>query len=142
MKKRIVLMLVFMLTLSMSMMADNIKVITFNQLPMQAQTFLKQHFADKVPAVVTVEGKEYKVVYQSGEKTEFNKKGEWTEIDCNLLPVPAALIPEQIRATVQQTFPTATIIKIERVRKNYEVKLNNSMEMKFNKRFKMIEFDD
>ena len=109
---------------------------------MQAQTILKQHFADKVPAVVTVEGKEYKVVYQSGEKAEFNKKGEWTEIDCNLLPVPAALIPEQIRATVQQTFPTATIIKIERVRKNYEVKLNNSMEMKFNKRFKMIEFDD
>ena len=142
MKKRIVLMLVFMLTLSMSMMADNIKVITFNQLPAQAQAILKQHFADKVPAVVTVEGKEYKVVYQSGEKAEFNKKGGWTEIDCNLLPVPAALIPEQIRATVQQTFPTATIIKIERVRKNYEVKLNNSMEMKFNKRFKMIEFDD
>ncbi len=142
MKKRIVLMLVLMLTMSMSMMADNIKVITFNQLPAQAQAILKQHFADKVPAVVTVEGKEYKVVYQSGEKAEFNKKGEWTEIDCNLLSVPAALIPEQIRATVQQTFPTATIIKIERVRKNYEVKLNNSMEMKFNKRFKMIEFDD
>ena len=43
---------------------------------------------------------------------------------------------------VQQTFSTATIIKIERVRKNYEVKLNNGMEMKFNKRFKMIELDD
>ena len=47
MKKRIVLMLVFMLTMSMSTMADNIKVITFNQLPAQAQAILKQHFADK-----------------------------------------------------------------------------------------------
>ena len=142
MKKRIGLMLAFVLTICMSMMADNIKVITFAQLPAQAQSVLRQHFADKVPAVITVEGKEYKVVYQSGEKAEFNKKGQWTEFDCNLTPVPAALIPEQIKATVQQTFPNATIIKIERVRKNYEAKLNNTMEMKFNKRFKMIEFDD
>lgn len=142
MKKIIGLMLTFVLTMCMSIMADNLKVITFDQLPMQAQTVLKQHFADKVPAVVTMEGKEYKVVYQSGEKAEFNKKGEWIEFDCNLSPVPTALIPEQIRAMVQQTFSTATIIKIERVRKNYEVKLNNGMEMKFNKRFKMIELDD
>ncbi|MBR4381358.1 MAG: PepSY-like domain-containing protein [Bacteroidaceae bacterium] len=142
MKKRIGLMLVFMLTMCMSMMADKIKVITFDQLPVQAQTILKQHFADKVPAVVTIEGKEYKVVYQSGEKAEFNKKGKWMEFDCNRSPVPTALIPEQIRTAVQQTFPSATIVKIERVRKNYEVKLNNGMEMKFNKRFKMIEFDD
>ena len=39
MKKRIVLMLVFMLTLSMSMMADNIKVITFNQLLCRLRPF-------------------------------------------------------------------------------------------------------
>ncbi len=90
MKKRIVLMLVLMLTMSMSMMADNIKVITFNQLPMQAQTILKQHFADKVPAVVTVEGKEYKVVYQSGEKRNSIRRvngRKSTAICCLCLPL-------------------------------------------------------
>ena len=47
MKKIIGLMLTFVLTMCMSIMADNLKVITFDQLPMQAQTVLKQHFADR-----------------------------------------------------------------------------------------------
>lgn len=142
MRKRIVMMLAFILTMWMPILADNNRVITFDQLPTQAQAILKQHFADKVPAIVTKERKEYKVVFQGGEIAEFNKKGKWTELDCKTSAVPTSLIPEQIRATVQQTFPGATIIKIDRVRKGYEVKLNNRMEMKFNKRFNIIEFDD
>lgn len=142
MEKRIVMMLAFILTMCMSMMADNTRVIPFDQLPEQAQTIVKQHFADKVPAIVTKERKEYKVVFQSGEIAEFNKKGKWTELDCNMSAVPTTLIPEQIKAAVQQTFPGATIIKIDHIRKGYEVKLNNRMEMKFNKRFKIVEFDD
>ena len=43
MKKRIVMMLAFVLTMCLPMMADNDRVITFDQLPAQAQTLLKQH---------------------------------------------------------------------------------------------------
>ena len=55
MRKRIVMMLAFMLTMWMPILADNNRVITFDQLLTQAQAILKQHFADKVPAIVTKE---------------------------------------------------------------------------------------
>lgn len=76
MRKRIVMMLAFILTMWMPILADNNRVITFDQLPTQAQAILKQHFADKVPAIVTKERKEYKVVFQGGEIAEFQQERE------------------------------------------------------------------
>ena len=74
MKKNMFILLAFVLTMCLPVMADNDRVITFDQLPAQAQALLKKHFADKVPLIVTVDWDDYKVVYQSGEKVEFNKK--------------------------------------------------------------------
>jgi hypothetical protein len=71
-------MLAFMLTMWMPILADNNRVITFDQLPTQAQAILKQHFADKVPANVTKERKEYKVVvvFQGGEDRRVQQERE------------------------------------------------------------------
>lgn len=142
MKKSILMMLVLVLTMSMAMMADNDRVITFDQLPAQAQTLLKTHFANKVPLIVTVDWDDYTVMYQSGEKVEFDKKGNWKNINCKASGVPADLIPEQIKANVEQTFPGATVIKLDRDRRGYDVKLNNGMEIEFNKNFQMVDIDD
>lgn len=136
------MMLVLVLTMSMAMMADNDRVITFDQLPAQAQTLLKTHFANKVPLIVTVDWDDYTVMYQSGEKVEFDKKGNWKNINCKASGVPADLIPEQIKANVEQTFPGATVIKLDRDRRGYDVKLNNGMEIEFNKNFQMVDIDD
>ena len=135
------ILLAFVLTLSLPVMADNDRVITFEQLPAQAQTMLKKHFADKVPLVVTVDLDDYTVLYQSGEKVEFDKKGEWREINCKTSAVPTALIPEQIKAVVRQTYPGATIIKIDRDRRGYDVKLNNGLDLEFNRNFQIVEVD-
>ncbi|MBR4645012.1 MAG: PepSY-like domain-containing protein [Bacteroidaceae bacterium] len=142
MKKRMIMMLTFVLTMCMSAMADNDRVITFDQLPDQARTLLKKHFADKVPLVVTVDWDDYKVMYQSGEKVEFDKKGNWKEFDCKTSSVPTALIPEQIKSKVKTTFPGATILKLDRDRRGYSVKLNNGMEIEFDKKFQVVEIDD
>ena len=48
MKKNFLMMLALMLTTSLTMMADNDRVINFEQLPAQAQALLKQSFGDKV----------------------------------------------------------------------------------------------
>ena len=54
--------------MSLTMSADDDdRVITFDQLPATAQTFLKQHFAAKVPLIVTADWDDYKIVYESGE---------------------------------------------------------------------------
>lgn len=142
MKKKIAMMLAFVLTMSVSMMADNDRVITFDQLPATAQTLLKQHFADKVPLIVTVDFDDFKVMYQSGEKVEFDKKGNWKELDCKASAVPSALIPGEIKASVKKSFPGATIIKLDRDRRGYDVKLNNGMEIEFDKKFQVIDIDD
>lgn len=142
MKQCLFALLAFVLTVCMPAKADNDRVITFEQLPAQAQAMLKQHFADKVPLIVSVDWDDYKVMYQSGERVEFDKKGNWKELDCRVSAVPTALIPEPIKVSVKTTFPGAVIIKLDRDRRGYDVKLNNGMELEFNKNFQVIDIDD
>ena len=140
--KKYLILLVAILTLGFSAKADHDQVITFNQLPATAQALLKEHFADKVPLIVTMDWDDYTIVYDSGEKVEFDKQGTWKEIDCRSSFVPTALIPEQIKANVKTSFPGTTIIKLDRNRRGYEVKLNNGLEIEFNRSFQVIDIDD
>lgn len=142
MKKSLFILMAFVLSMCMPAMADNDRVITFDQLPAQAQELLKKHFAEKVPLIITVDWDDYKVIYQSGEKVEFDKKGNWKDLDCKVSRVPVALIPEQIKANVKATFPGAIIIKLDRDRRGYDVKLNNGMELEYNKKFQVVDIDD
>jgi hypothetical protein len=142
MKKMMFILLAFVMTMSLPVMSDNDRVITFDQLPAQAQVMLKQHFGDKVPLVITTDRNDFNVMYQSGEKVEFDKKGKWREIDCKRSSVPDALIPEQIKAAVKKNYPGTTIQKIDRDRRGYDVKLNNGLDLEFNKKFQVVEIDD
>ena len=137
-----ILLLVAMMAISFNAKADHDQVITFDQMPEAAQAFLKQHFANKVPLVVTVDWDDYTIRYESGEKIEFDKQGNWKEIDCRATLVPVELIPEEIKANIQATFPDAIILKIDRNRRGYEVKLNNGLEVEYSPTFQVIDIDD
>ena len=91
MKKSVifVLTLVLAICLPLHLNADNDRVITFDRLPATAQAMLKQNFADKTPLAITADRDDYKVMYQSGEKVEFDKKGNWKDIECKGSQVPA-----------------------------------------------------
>ena len=130
------------LVLGLGAHADNDRVITIDRLPAAAQTLLKQHFAGKTPVAVTADRDDYTVVYNSGEKVEFDKKGNWKEIECRATGVPAALIPEQIKANVNTSFNGATIIELSRHRLGYEVKLNNGLDVEYNRSFQVVDVDD
>lgn len=139
---KVILLLVVMMTMSFNAKADHDQVIPFNQMPEAAQAFLKQHFANKVPLVVTVDWDDYTIRYESGEKVEFDKNGNWKEIDCRSSLVPTELIPEEIKTNIASTFPGAVIIKIDRNRRGYEVKLNNGLEVEYSPTFQVIDIDD
>ena len=134
--------MVAMMAMSFNAKADHDQVITFNQMPEAAQAHLKQYFADKVPLVVTVDWDDYTIMYDSGEKVEFDKQGNWKEIDCRSSYVPEQLIPEQIKTHIQATFPGAIILKLDRNRRGYEVKLNNGLEIEYSPTFQVIDIDD
>lgn len=126
------------------LVADNDKPISVSQLPAMAQQVIKKNFASKKIAVVVQDGminKSYDVMFTNGDKVEFNRNGEWTEIDCRRTTVPTALIPSAIKTYVTQNYPDAKVLKIEKDGSECEVKLSTGMEITFNKNFQAIDID-
>ena len=126
--------------------ADSNTPITIQQLPATAQTFLKTHFKNKKVLLVTKERDFTKVTYDvtcsDGTKMEFNNNGQWNEVDCRRSAVPAAIVPQTIATFVTAHYPDTHICKIESDHKEYEVKLANKLELKFDKKFRLLEVDD
>ena len=139
--------LIFLFVCSIQVaLADNDKPINFTQLPQAAQKFVKQHFPKAKIAFVKMEtelfDKSYDVVFNNGDKLEFDKKGEWTEVNCKSTVVPAKVIPAPIKKYVETNYPEAKVLSIERDRYDYEVKLSNFWEIKFDMNFNVIDMDN
>lgn len=144
--RRLTFILACLLTLCATIAcADNEKPIAVSQLPANAQQFITQHFAGRKVALAKVENeivsKSYEVMFADGSHVDFDGKGNWTEVDCRQTGVPAAVIPAQIMDYVKANYPDVTVMKIERDRREYEVKLSNRIELKFDKKFKLIDID-
>ena len=144
--KKLVIMLVCMFAVHTMVMADNDKPIQVNQLPAKAQTFIKTYFKSQKVALAKQESelfyKSYDVVFTNGEKVEFDKAGEWTEVQCRQSEVPAQIVPEAIKNYVKTNYPDANILQIERDKKEYEVKLSNRWEIKFDSKMRVTDIDD
>lgn len=144
--KKLVMLLVSMFMMHTIVMADNDKPIQMNQLPAKAQTFINTYFKNNKVALAKQESelfyKSYDVVFTNGEKLEFDKAGKWTEVQCRQSEVPAQIIPEAIRNYVKTNYPDAKILQIERDKKEYEIKLSNRWEIKFDSKMRVIDIDD
>ncbi len=138
--------LVCLVAFQVNAMADNDKPINITQLPATAQQIIKKHFSSKKVALAKQETglfeKSYEVVFNNGEKVEFDRKGNWTEIDCKMSAVPAGLVPAKISQYVKTTYPGTKIKGIEIDDTQYEVKLSNMLEVTFNKYFQVVDIDD
>lgn len=144
--KKLVFLFVCLFTLQTVARADDDKPIQVNQMPQAAQQFIKQHFAGSKVALAKMESdffyKSYEVIFTDGNKVEFDKSGKWTEVDCKHTVVPAAVVPVDIRTYVTSNYPDAKVLKIERDKKEYEVKLSNRIELKFDLKFNLIDIDN
>jgi hypothetical protein len=111
-------------------------VIKKEVLPANAQTFLKTHFGSKKPSYIIQDKEllstEYKVQFDNKIEIEFDKKGNWKEVDGKNSKIPASIIPKKITSYVKTNFPKEKITKIEIGSSGYEVKLTNGLELKFN----------
>lgn len=144
--KKVLILLVCLFTLQTVAWADDDKPISVNQLPQQAQNFIKTYFADSKVAMAKMEtdwlDKSYDVIFTNGDKLEFDKKGAWTEVNCKYSVVPADLVPVAIRNYVATNYPEAKVLKIEKDKHDYEVKLSNGWEIKFDLKFNVIDIDN
>ena len=144
--KKWTILFVSMLVMSVTVWAGNDKPIQISEMPKAAQQFIQKHFANQTIAVAKVEtefmDKNYDVIFTNGDKVEFNKKGQWTNVDCKHTQVPVEVIPVAIQKYVSQHYSGAKVVKIEITdRKGYEVDLNNGFDIEFDKKMNVIEID-
>ena len=123
------------------------KPVSQEKLPAAAQSFLEQYYPGGNIALVmkSLDDMEvtYETIYTDGVRVEFDRRGEWKKVGSGLSPVPQDLIPPQIKAYLSANFPALDVVKIERDRKEWEVKLSNRMELTFDSRtFALTDVDD
>lgn len=144
--KKLLLLFVCLFTIQSVVKADDDKPVRMDQLPQSAQQFIKTHFGDSKVAIAKMEtdwfDKSYDIIFTDGNKLEFDKQGNWKEINCKYSAVPVSVIPEQIQKYVTENYPGAQVLKIERDKRDYEVKLSNKWELKFDLQFNLIDIDN
>lgn len=120
--------------------------IEVNELPAKAQSFLKAHFADVEVSLAKEDNEllynEYEVVLVDGSMLDFKSSGEWREVDCKYGQVPSAIVPKQILKYLSSKYPDVKVVKIERLRKGFEVSLSNRIELEFDQQFRVVDIDD
>lgn len=143
--KKIALFFVAVMAFAGVASADD-RPITFEQLPVKAQQFIKANFPQEKIAFTTQDrdifGDSYDVLFAGGTKLEFTDKGEWKEIKCKYATVDEKFIPEQILNYVNATYTGTKCVKIERGKNGYEVELTNGLELTFDRNFVLIDIDD
>ena len=126
--------------------ADDDQPIKINQLPEKAQQFIQKHFSKEKVAYAKMERDfmdvSYEVVFTSGTKLEFLKNGNWKEVDCKYSTLPTEIVPQEITKYVSENYPDVKMVKIDRDKRDYEVKLNNKLELTFDLKFNLIDIDD
>lgn len=144
--KKMMFLFVSLFVMNLAVFADNDKPIQVTEMPKEAQSFVKSHFANQSVAVAKMEidffDKTYDVIFTNGDKVEFDKKGNWTKVDCEHTQVPQAVIPAAIQQYVSKNYPDAKVVKIEKTdRKGFDVDLSNGFDIEFDKKMRVVEVD-
>jgi hypothetical protein len=136
-----------LLTVQITAKASDDKAISFEELPAQSQQFVNAYFSGQTIALVKMDcdilDKSYEVIFTNGNKIEFNRRGEWKEIDCKHTQLPEQLIPIEIKNFILNNYPNNNIFKIEKdSRGRSEIDLQNGLSLKFDSKYKLIDIDN
>lgn len=140
-QKRFFLVALMCMIMSATTFASD-RVITANQLPAAAQTFINQTFPGASIMYAEIDDGKYEVHLNDGTEINFDRKGNWDKVDCKLKAVPAHLIPATIASNVETQFSGTVITKIDKERYGYEIELSNGLDLKFNRQGMLSEIDD
>lgn len=87
------------------------------ELPLTARNFINQYFSKPQISYIKIDSeflsKKYEVTLTDRTEIDFDKKGNWMEVDCKKNAVPAALIPASVKDYVKANFPNEIITEIE-----------------------------
>ena len=145
--KKFGLILVSLLLSTMAMFADNEKITRDKSvLPSVCRDFLSSNFSQTDISHIKIESnllgtKGYDVILTNGVNVEFDKSGEWKEIEARHASIPMEVLPDKIAAYIKTHFADNTVISIDKNTREYEIKLNNDLELKFDHKGNFKKFD-
>lgn len=117
--------------------------VPLSSLPQNTQDFISTHFKNVEVSYIERDWEEIEVYLANGTQIDFFPNGEWKEVK-TYGNMPTTILPANVLATVNKTYPQAAIIKIEKQFTIYEVKLNNMMELYIDSNGSLLgqQFDD
>lgn len=140
--KKIVLFFFAILLVGTSSFALNRKrTIDPESLPKPAIELIQKHWPSCVIDLASIDGREYEVLLSDGTMIEFDSKGIWKEMKCTD-GLPVTLVPGYITRYIVGRYPKQLIIKCEKMRGGYEVKLTNGLEIQFDLQGRVTHVDD
>lgn len=143
--KKNILTLVLAIFLSVSGFAQN-GMTTLGQLPAKAQEFVKTYFSDYTIQYIFSDREfadvDYKVRFEDGTEIEFNAKGDWTNVSSKQKCIPTGFILAEITNYVAAYHKDMCITDIEREFNRITIELNDTLEIEFNSKGKLISYDD
>lgn len=146
MKKFYSFLIAFVVLTGSALYADNDKPISIDKLPVAAREFIAKNFPNEKVALAKVDNEiievSYEVFFVSSIKIEFYRNGDWKEVDCEFSKVPDSVIPQAIKSKITELYPNAFVVKIEKDKYGCDLKLNNGVELEFDKKNNLVDIDD
>ncbi|MCZ9839668.1 PepSY-like domain-containing protein [Brachyspira hyodysenteriae] len=103
--------------------------IQANQLPQNAQNFVKTNFPNDQIVYAEQDRQSYKVELASGIEIDFDRTGNWTDVSGNNRPIPTQFIPSNILNAVKAKYPQIEVLDISKEYNSYKLKLANNREV-------------
>lgn len=146
--KRLILLLAATLTVGTSLFAQqNASKPDKPELQEDIHIFLGNYFnGDKVKSHKVIwDGADivaFNLILDSGTEVDFNRLGEWTEIEMAMDgPVPSGVVPEAIAVFVRTHHKGLDISEIEKVHSGYNVELTNGLDIEFTQYGELLKYD-
>lgn len=113
-------------------------------------TFVKTYFPDTEVIANIKDGLDCDVTLSDYTQIGFDGnlfgKLEWDEVDCRHASanavVPTALVPVEITNYVNRIHGSQSITKIAKDNRGWDIELSNGIDIEFDKRFNVVDFDD
>ena len=109
--------------------------VRMHELPDAARTLVDKYFRDiEVTSAMMEKGMapSYEVKLADGTKTDVERPNG---------VVPDGLVPQPILKFVAANYPGRHVRGVERDGRNHEITLDNGLELKFNRKFRLVETD-
>ncbi|WP_373829977.1 PepSY-like domain-containing protein [Bacteroides heparinolyticus] len=129
----------------MQQSSEKINCVINDPTPPFIAKFLSTYFPKANIYMLHPDMEKFEIRLTDNTEIDFNRNGEWKRINCKnssvYCSVPSEIIPQQIAAYVNGKYADQHIVKIEKKRNNWEVKLNNELEIKFDKDFNVTKIN-